>query len=245
MPSGRCHAGGPNPSAIAMKNIFVVESQPLTLRGLVLTIQEEPGFELCGQADSAVGAQAALDSIDPDLVIISNHLLGMCGLDLTLRLKAKKPDLKILILSPHEDALCAERALRAGAQGYLTKFEATELVLKAAHIILDGGYYVCEKIASQLFKALAQHPTPIIPSPVDMLSEQELKMFDMVGHGLSSQDIAERMGVSVKTVETYRARAREKLRLADATALTQHAFQWVNEARICPSWKACFGNSEN
>jgi DNA-binding NarL/FixJ family response regulator len=151
----------------------------------------------------------------------------MSGLELIKHIHAIKPDVLTLVVSRHDEALYAERAIRAGARGYVMKLEAGQVIVKAIRRVLNGGVYVSEEINERLLMGLASGMDTVAKSPFDLLSDRELEVFELTGRGYGTRDIAERLHLSVKTVESYRARIKNKLNLSSAAELMQHAVQWV------------------
>ncbi len=210
-----------------MTNILLVDDHPLMRKGLAMTINEDPDLNVTCQADSAEDALDLLHANELDLVIIDISLPGMSGLELVKHLHALHPNLPTLIVSRHDEALYAERALRAGARGYVMKLEAGNVIVDAVRRVLRGGIYVSEEINDRLLMGMATGHSPLNESPMDLLSDRELEVFELTGSGLSTREISERLHLSVKTVESYRARIKTKLNLNTAAELMQHAVQWV------------------
>lgn len=210
-----------------MKDILVVDDHPLMRKGLAMTLQAEPDLNVCAQVADAEEALAALEKLDPDLAIVDISLPGMSGLELIKHMQALKPELRTLVVSRHDEALYAERAIRAGARGYVMKLEAGDMIVKAVRRVLAGGIYVSEEINERLLLGLAAGRQELAQSPLEVLSDRELEVFELTGRGLGTREIAERLHLSVKTVESYRARIKDKLNLKTAAELMQHAVQWV------------------
>jgi DNA-binding NarL/FixJ family response regulator len=210
-----------------MKKILLVDDHPLMRKGLALTLNSEADLEVVAQAESAEDALDAFEKTSPDLVVVDISLPGMSGLELIKHLLALKPDVAVLVVSRHDEALYAERAIRAGARGYVMKLEAGEVIVKAVRRVLNGGVYVSEEINERLLVGMATGRSTMTESPLEVLSDRELEVFELTGRGLGTRDIAERLHLSVKTVESYRARIKNKLNLNTATELMQHAVQWV------------------
>lgn len=224
---------------IMRKKILLIEPQPLTRQGLALTLDAEPDFTVTGQVCCADKALAAFEAADPDLVITAIDLADRTGMTLAQELLRIKPELRVLILSRHAEALCAERALRCGAHGYVVKQESADVVIQAARHILAGGYFVSHGVLDDLLKAIATRTQTLIPSPSDVLSEREMELFELIGQGLSTQDISGKMGLSVKTVESYRNRIKQKLNVTNLAELMRQAVMWLGPEHVCYSWKGC------
>jgi len=214
-----------------MKNkVLIVDDHPLMRKGLALTLQTEGDMDIVGQCDSAEACMDMLDSINPDVAIVDISLPGMSGLELIKHLQVFKPDIKIVVVSRHDEALYAERAIRAGARGYVMKLEAGEVIVEAVQRVMNGGIYVSQEINERLLMGMLTGKNIHSSSPLELLSDRELEVFELTGHGLTTRDIAERLHLSVKTVESYRARIKSKLDLHNATELMQHAVQWVESS---------------
>ena len=207
--------------------IFIVDDHPLMRKGLALTLITEGEMEVIGQAESAEAAMDLLENLDPDAAIVDISLPGMSGLELIKHLQVFKPDLKIIVVSRHDEALYAERAIRAGARGYVMKLEAGDVIVEAVQRVMNGGIYVSPEINERLLMGMLAGRNTNSTSPLEILSDRELEVFELTGHGLTTKEIAERLHLSVKTVESYRARIKSKLDLQNATELMQHAVQWV------------------
>lgn len=210
-----------------MANILLVDDHPLMRKGLAMTLEAEADLKVCCHADSAEEALDQIAAHDLDLAIVDISLPGMSGLEMTKHLQAMHPELPVLIVSRHDEALYAERALRAGARGYVMKLEAENTIVDAVRRILRGGIYVSEAINDRLLMSMAGGQSPLQDSPLDLLSDRELEVFELTGQGLGTREISERLYLSIKTVESYRARIKTKLNLSSATELMQHAVQWV------------------
>ncbi|PEN13440.1 DNA-binding response regulator [Longibacter salinarum] len=211
-----------------MTEIIIVDDHPLMRKGLALALDAEAEFNVSGQMSSAEEALEDIDELEPDLAIIDISLPGMSGMELVKHLQARKPDIKILVVSRHDETLYAERAIRAGARGYIMKLEAGDVIVRAVRQVMRGGIYVSDEINERLLMSMATGGRErITQSPLEVLSDRELEVFELTGHGSSTRDIAERLHLSVKTVESYRARIKKKLNLESATELMKHAVQWV------------------
>jgi DNA-binding NarL/FixJ family response regulator len=210
------------------KRIFVVDDHPMIREGLAAQIASEPNLELCGEADDLVEAISGVAAAQPDLVIVDISLKSGNGIDLVKRLKAKDPSLVILVWSMYPENLYAERALRAGARGYVNKGQSAVRIMEAIRTILDGRTYVSPEMSEKLLGRVIGHACEEGGSSyVDRFTDRELEAFELLGRGLTTQQIAARMHISHKTVETYRARIKEKLGLTNAMELVQRAVQWV------------------
>src|SRR5271169_573826 len=207
------------------KNVFVVDDHPLLRQGLALMINREPDLTVCGEAEEAQAAMKAIAAKPPDILIADISLNGPDGLDLLKSIRTLYPDLPVLILSMHDESIYAERALRARANGYIMKQEATEKVLVAVRRILGGDIYLSDRMASKLLHQYISGTSPDMSSRLSTLSDRELEVFRLIGEGRSTREIAEKLHLSVKTVETYQAHLKEKLSLHSGRELVQHAIQ--------------------
>jgi DNA-binding NarL/FixJ family response regulator len=208
--------------------IFIVDDHPIVRDGLTTIINHEKDFEVCGQADEAREAFKVISELKPDVVISDISLKNSDGLELTKNLKARYPTLPVIALSIHDELTYAERALRAGAQAYLMKEVASENIVTAIRTVLSGEIYVSNTMGKKLLHTLAGSKADTTIAPIDSLSDRELEIFRLVGQGYKPSKIAQSIHLSVKTVETYRARIKEKLNLADADELLRYAIQWVS-----------------
>src|ERR1700723_1027119 len=208
------------------KTVFVVDDHPLLRQGLAMLINRESDLMVCGEAEEAPTAMKALAAARPDILIVDISLNGPDGLDLLKNLRTLYPDLPVLILSMHDESIYAERALRARANGYIMKQEATEKVLVAVRRILDGEIYLSYRMANKLLHQYMSGQTAETDSRLTALSDRELEVFRLIGDGLGTRRIAEVLHLSMKTVESYQAHLKEKLSLRTGRELMQHAIQW-------------------
>jgi DNA-binding NarL/FixJ family response regulator len=214
----------------ANKKIYIVDDHPLMRKGLAMTIEKEIGFEVCGQADSAEKALGEIMDLKPDAAVFDISLPGMNGIELIKNVLHQMPNLKILVVSRHDENLYAERALRAGAKGYLMKLEASEVLVSALHQILNGGVYLSDKIGARMIMKMTSGNAAKSDNPLDLLSDRELEVFELTGKGLSTKEIGKKLHISVKTVESHRANIKDKLQLNTANELMRHAVRWVEES---------------
>jgi len=209
---------------------MVVDDHPIVRQGLALLINREPDLVVCGEAQEAMGAMHVLSSSRPDVLIVDISLSGPDGIDLLKNIRTTHPTLPVLILSMHDESVYAERALRAGANGYIMKQEATENVLVAVRRILSGEIYVSARIANQMLRHYITGTGTLRDSSIADLSDRELEVFRLIGEGHGTRQIAEKLHLSVKTVESYQAHIKEKLSLRSSRELMQRAIQWnMNE----------------
>jgi DNA-binding NarL/FixJ family response regulator len=209
---------------------LIVDDHPVVREGLAMHLATQPDLEVCGEAEDLPGALTLLASTRPDVAIIDISLKNSNGIELIRRIQERGDGVRILVWSMYPENLYAERALRAGAQGYLNKGQATHHVLDAVRAILQGSVYVSGVLAEQLLKRVVGRKLEDTPA-IESLSNRELEAFQLIGEGMTTESIAEKMHVSPKTVETFRARIKEKLGIGNLTELIQRAAQWVVEAR--------------
>ena len=209
----------------ARRQVLVVDDHPIVRHGLALLINREPDLMVCGEADDAQSATQAIVSLRPDLVILDISLGGPDGLELLKQIRTRNADLPVLVLSMHDETTYTERVLRAGANGYIMKEEATDRVLTAIRRILEGQVYVPDRVASRLLRQYAHTSTVTARSPLAALSDRELEVFRLIGAGRSTRQIAESLHLSVKTVESYQAHIKEKLELSNARELQYRAIE--------------------
>jgi DNA-binding NarL/FixJ family response regulator len=216
---------------VEKRRVFVVDDHPIVRQGLALLINQQPDLTVCGEAEEVHDALQKIANCKPDIVIVDISLNGPDGLELLKTVRARDASLPILILSMHDESIYAERALRAGANGYIMKQEATETVLAALRRIINREIYVSEKVASKMLRRFISGSATARQSPIAHLSDRELEVFRLIGEGHSTRRIAEELHLSVKTVESYQAHIKEKLSLRSARELVQHAIQWAISER--------------
>ena len=209
-----------------------MEDHPVTREGFAQLLNFQRDLEVCGQAGIAAQALTEIAVLNPDLVIVDISLAGTSGIELIKDLVSRHPILKILVLSMHDESLYAERALRAGARGYVMKQAATEHVMAAIRHVLGGGVYLSERMRNHLLLHVVGRLSAAGASDLDRLSDRELEVFQLIGEGRTTAQIGASLHLSVSTVETYRAHIKEKLRLRNATELVQHAVDWIRTREL-------------
>jgi DNA-binding NarL/FixJ family response regulator len=209
--------------------IMLVDDHPLVRERLAEIINREPDLVVSGEAEDRHEAIEAIVAKPPDLVCVDLKLKTSDGLELVKDIRNRWPKLRILVVSMHDESLYAERVIRAGALGYITKQEATRKILLAIRRVLAGNIYLNEKIANHIISRLTDHSRSGTANPAELLADRELQVFELTGIGQNTHEIASRLHIAVKTVETYRARIKEKLQLKDASALLQLAIAWARE----------------
>jgi DNA-binding NarL/FixJ family response regulator len=205
--------------------IAIVDDHPLVRERLGEIFNREPDLLVCGEAEDRTAALQLIKESFPDLVIIDLSLKDSDGLELIKDIRSRWPKLLLLVVSMHDESLYAERVIRAGAKGYITKQEATRNVMVAVRRVLEGGVYLNDKAANNLIKRMSGGQNDN-PHPPELLADRELQVFELTGLGLNIRQIADRLRIGPKTVETYRARIREKMKLKDGTELLQSAISW-------------------
>jgi DNA-binding NarL/FixJ family response regulator len=223
----------PPPSRTAARKaghrILILDDHPIMREGLAQLLAREPDLHVCGEAHDARSALERIARSVPDLLLADLSLPDRNGLELIKDLHLQYPDLRILVLSMHDELLYAERVLRAGGRGYIMKQEGGRKLLQAIRRVLEGHIYVSDRIAERILRIFAgDRPGGAAASPVDRLTDRELEVFQLIGQGLSTQTIASRLNVSVKTVEVHRVNIKSKLQLSALPELVHLAVRWVD-----------------
>lgn len=210
--------------------IFIIDDHPLVRNGLRMLIESEADLGVCCETDRIEGAMELIAKYSPDLAIIDLSLPDGNGIDLINRIKCQHPDIRVLVSSMHDESLFAERVLRTGAQGYINKQEAGDQVIEAIRQILRGEIYLSEAMQQHLSLQAAGGEQVTPKSSVELLSNRELQIFELIGQGMGTSRIADKLNLSVKTIETHRARIKKKLGLGSSTELMRSAVKWCIEA---------------
>jgi DNA-binding NarL/FixJ family response regulator len=211
------------------KRVVIVDDHPLVRERLSQIFNGELDMEVCGEAENAKTAMETILREKPDLVVVDITLKDSSGLDLIKNVKQQSEKLPILVLSMHEEALYAERVLRAGANGYITKHQQPAEVLAAVRRVLDGEIYVSEKMASAFIRSLSTPGVKSATLTVDRLTDRELEVLDLIGRGRTTREIAGKLGLGIATIDTYRARIKEKMNFNNASELLHFAIRWVQD----------------
>ncbi|PAP75936.1 response regulator [Rubrivirga marina] len=210
-----------------MTRLLLVDDHPLLRQGIAMTIEAEPDLSVVAQAGDADEALALFAEAAPDLVITDISLPGANGLELMKNLLTLRPDLPVLVVSRHDEDLYAERAVRAGARGYVSKLAAGDQIVTAIRRVLRGGIHLSEDLKDRMLFGAAAGVKDATQTPLEVLSDRELEVFEMTGRGIPTREISERLHLSIKTVESYRSRLKTKLGLSNGTELIKHAVAWV------------------
>jgi len=214
------------------KKILLVEDHPIFRLGLGELINQESDLKVCGGAESVNQALKAITDLAPDLVVADITLQDSDGIDLVKEVTRRYKDLPVLILSMHDEFLYAERALHAGARGYIMKQEAMESVVTAIRHVLGGKVYLNDAMKEHILANIADRTHSQDKSPIDRLTDRELEVFGLIGKGLSTREIAGKLSLSIKTIGTYRERIKEKLSLKHANELVRHAVHWAKTGKL-------------
>jgi DNA-binding NarL/FixJ family response regulator len=217
-------------AASAKAKVLIVDDHPVVREGLAMHLATQLDLEVCGEAEDLPRALALIASARPDVAIIDISLKNSNGIELIRRIRDRGDQVRILVWSMYPENLYAERALRAGAQGYMNKGRATQHVLEAVRAILQGQVYVSGELANRLLQGVVGRKSEVL-SAINCLSDRELEAFQHIGEGMTTELISEKMHVSPKTVETFRARIKEKLGISNLSELIQRAAQWVVESK--------------
>ena len=214
-------------SDTGITKIILVEDHPIFRKGLVQLINNEKSMEVVGEAEDSVEALRIIKNEKPDLVIIDITLKDRNGIELIKDVRLRFPDMLIIVLSMHDEKIYAERALRAGARGYIMKQEAPETILEAINHVLSDNIFVSDEIATRIFNMFFDGRSKTESSPIDLLTDRELEVYQLIGQGFGTREIAGKLHISVKTVENHRAHIKEKLNLKSAIELVQQATLWL------------------
>ncbi len=220
------------PAPAEQRRILLVDDHPMVRERLAEVILREPDLTVCGEAEDRLGALRVIADTRPHLAIVDLTLKQSHGIELIKDIRSQYPKVLILVVSMHDELLHAERVIRAGAQGYITKQEATRKIMLAIRTVLNGEVYLGEKIAARIAAGAAGSPRREGALPVARLSDRELLVFERLGQGYGTRQIAEELHLDMRTIETYRARIKEKLGLKDANDLLQSAIRWVQSGGL-------------
>ncbi|QOV88753.1 response regulator transcription factor [Humisphaera borealis] len=224
-----------SPAVGRKARLLLVDDHPIVRQGLALMLSGEPDLDVVGQAEDVPGALRLTAEVSPDLVVADLSMSGLSGLDLLKEIKLKHGNLPVLMLSMHDETVQAERALRAGARGYVMKQEATGTIITAIRQVLAGHIYLSDRMSSKLLGKLAGNASLGSSSPIERLSDREFQVFTLIGQGIGPRAIAEKLGLSVKTVEAHRENIKAKLGLGSGNELIRYAMQYQMDQTAVPT----------
>jgi DNA-binding NarL/FixJ family response regulator len=222
----------PSKTVVDKSRIFIVDDHPLVREGLTNLINGQDDLIICGEAKDSAQALDGIMKARPDVALIDISLENESGLELVKQLRSQCPNVALIVLSMHDETLYAERVLRAGARGYVMKHETSKSVLASIRRVLEGGVYVSERIVNRMVRRVSSARGPVASSPVERLSDRELEIFRLLGQGRSTSQIAEDLNLSLKTVQAYCARAKEKFGVTSLTELLRAAIRWDDASQI-------------
>jgi DNA-binding NarL/FixJ family response regulator len=215
-----------------VRRIFLVDDHPVTRAGVGALLGQQANFQICGEADSAPKAIDLIPKLNPELAIVDISLKTTSGIELIKNLNALSRDLKVLVLSMHDEFLYAERALRAGAKGYVMKDQAADTLVGAVRRVLSGELHVSEKMKERMLNRFVSNKRDELTFSMDSLSDREMEVLVHIGNGYSTRQIAAKLNLSVKTIDSYREHLKIKLRLDKGADLVRHAIQWVKSEEL-------------
>jgi DNA-binding NarL/FixJ family response regulator len=218
---------GSRPNVTARRKILILDDHPITRYGLTQLLNHERDLLVCGDAESAAQALATMKSVCPDLVLADLTMPGKSGLEFIKDLQAQYPTVPVLVISMHDERIYAERVLRAGGRGYIMKNEGGEKVLEAIRQVLNGQVYVSQSMSAVLLDTFTQRHSDLGEATLGALSDREFEVFQLIGQGLSGQQIGQRLNLSIKTVGTHRQHIMQKLNLRTGPELIRHAVRWA------------------
>jgi DNA-binding NarL/FixJ family response regulator len=216
------------PAAAAKKKVLIVDDHPMMREGLAQLLDHEPDLCACCQADNATQAMASVAKTRPDLALVDISLPDKSGLELIKDLHSMHPGVPILVVSMHDETLYAERVLRAGGRGYIMKQEGGKKLMQAIRQVLNGQIYVSEKMSAKILELFSGHRAATTNSPIEKLSDREFEVFQLIGQGQGTREIAQHLHLSVKTVEVHRANMKQKMQLKTGAELVRFAIRWTD-----------------
>lgn len=212
------------------KRILLVDDHPIVRQGLAALISQEPDLVICGEADDPDVGLDRIEELRPDVVVSDLSFGGLSGIEFIKDVRARWPKLPVLILSMHDEVHYADRALRAGAMGYIMKQAGGARVIEAIRQVLSGQIYLSPEVTTQLVRTAIEGPHEASSSPIDQFSDRELEVFALIGQGLSTRQIAKKLHLSTKTIDSHRSKIKTKLNLKNSTELVHHAIRWFSNA---------------
>lgn len=217
----------PRRKSAAKKRVLLVDDHPMMREGLAQLFANQPDLEVCGEAGDANEALEKIASLKPDLVLTDITLPGKNGLELTKDIQAMHPGVLVLVISMHDEALYVERVLRAGGRGYIMKQEGGKKIMEAIRQVLSGQICVSEKMSAKILEIFSGHGANVATSPVEKLTDREFEVFRLIGQGIETKQMADRLHLSTKTIEVHRANIKAKLKLTSMAELIRYAVRWV------------------
>jgi DNA-binding NarL/FixJ family response regulator len=217
--------------SVAKKRILIVDDHALVREGMQRILEVEPDLKVAGTASSTSEALSLVESVNPDIVVSDLTLPDQSGLELIKNLRVLHPKLPVLVVSMHDENVYAERVLSAGGRGYLMKDSAVENIAAAIRTVLAGGVYVSPATTARFLETMTGNSEERYSLPLQRLSDREIEVFDLIGHGKNSHEIADQLRIATRTVDTHRRHIREKLRLSDSSAVLAYAIKWIESGK--------------
>ena len=214
------------------KQVFLVDDHPLVREWLTNLINKRPDLRVCGEAGTAPEALQKIGELQPDIAIVDLTLANGSGIELIKDIQTQHPKVAVLVLTMHDETVYALRALRAGARGYIMKAEATKKVIQAIRTVLEGKLYVSDRVTALMAEKFADHTLRKAGSPIELLSDRELEVFQLLGRGLGTRKIADQLHISFKTVQAFSARIKDKLQLDNINELLREAIRWQESQQV-------------
>jgi DNA-binding NarL/FixJ family response regulator len=222
----------PRKKSAAKKRVLLVDDHPMMREGLAQLFGNQPDLEVCGEAGDAIEALEKIAALKPDLVLTDITLPGKNGLELIKDIQAMHPGVLVLVISMHDETLYVERVLRAGGRGYIMKQEGGKKIAQAIRHVLDGQIYISEKMSAKILEIFSGHGADVAISPVEKLTDREFEVFRLIGQGLETKQLADKLHLSTKTIEVHRANIKAKLKLTSMTKLIRYAVRWVESQNV-------------
>jgi DNA-binding NarL/FixJ family response regulator len=229
--SNPSHQGKASAKSSSRKKVLLVDDHPMTRAGMAQLINKQPDLAVCGEAGTPIEALAHIDKCRPNLLVTDLTMPGRSGMDFLKDVFALHSSLPVLVVSMHDELIYAERALRAGARGYIMKEAGGENLIGAIRQVLSGQVYVSPRMSAAILENVSGHKPRGSHSPIEKLSDREFQVFQLIGQGLTTKAIAKQLGLSPKTVDVHREHIKEKLVIGDAASLIRHAVRWVETQR--------------
>lgn len=212
--------------------VLLIDDHPITCHGVAALINQQPDMTVVGQARSSARGLELVEKLDPHLAVVDISLNGTSGIEFVKNALSMRPRLLVLMMSMYDELLYAPRAFRAGARGYIMKHEASDKILTAIRQIIDGKAYISSRLKDELAGRMLTNPSHEVEDAVQQLSDREMEVFELIGDGYTTRQIAERLNLSVKTIDSYREHLKTKLHVADAPDLLQHAIRWTKAKHL-------------